>query len=51
MLTEARFDSVQEDIAKQLAQISSYNERHLQAVTRLDVKDPDVPADSDSDVP
>eukprot|EP00438_Fugacium_kawagutii_P001874 Skav216337 [mRNA] locus=scaffold3350:366652:371473:+ [translate_table: standard] len=47
----ARFDSVQEDIARKLAQISSYNERHLQAVTRLEEKDPDVPADSDSDVP
>lgn len=47
----ARFDSVQDDIARQLANISSYNERHVQAVTRLEEKDPEIPADSDSEVP
>lgn len=47
----ARFDPVQDDIARQLANISSYNERHLQAVTRLEEKDPEIPADSDSEVP
>lgn len=47
----ARFDSVQDDIARQLANISSYNERHVQAVTRLEEKEPEIPADSDSEVP
>lgn len=47
----ARFDSVEEDIARQLAQISSFNERHLQAVNRLEKEDPEIPADSGSDVP
>lgn len=46
---EARFDSVEEDIARQLAQISSFNERHLQAVNRLEKEDPEIPADSGSD--
>ena len=50
IVTKARFDSVQDDIARQLANISSYNERHLQAVTRLEEKDPEIPEDSDSEV-
>ena len=49
-MSKARFDSVQDDIARQLANISSYNERHVQAVTRLEEKDPEIPADSDSEV-
>ena len=46
---QARFDWVQEEIARQLQQISSFNERHEQAKTRLEAEVPDVPADSDSE--
>mmetsp|Transcript_36983 Transcript_36983/g.85494 ORF Transcript_36983/g.85494 Transcript_36983/m.85494 type:complete len:996 (-) Transcript_36983:34-3021(-) len=46
----ARFESVQEDVAKKLAAISAYNERHVTAAKKLQEPDPQVPEDSASEV-
>lgn len=47
---DARVEAVQEDIARKLAAISSFNERHVTAVTRLQEPDPVIPPDSASEI-
>ena len=46
---QERFESVEADIARQLALISSYSERHVLAVQRLEEEAPEVPEDSSSE--